>query len=45
MQQKNTQISDQINLAIHSTEISYGFALRKNNNQKSDTFFLKNLEK
>ncbi len=44
MQQNSPQISNQLILAIHSTENTFGFALRKNNNQESDSFLLKKFE-
>ena len=37
--------SNQITLAIHSTDKSFGFAFRENNNVLSDNFFVKNFEK
>ena len=35
----------QFTLAIHSTDNSFGFAYRKNNNELSDTFFMKKFDK
>ena len=37
--------SNQLTLAIHSTDNSFGFAYRENNNQLSDNFFVKKFEK
>ena len=37
--------SNQLTLAIHSTDKSFGFAFRENNNVLSDNFFVKNFEK
>ena len=37
--------SNQLTLAIHSTDNSFGFAYRENNNELSDTFFVKKFEK
>ena len=37
--------SDQLTLAIHSTDNSFGFACRENNNHSSDNFFVKKFEK
>ena len=37
--------SNQFSLAIHSTDESFGFAYRKNNNDLSDNFFVKKFEK
>ena len=37
--------SDQLTLAIHSTDNSFGFAYRANNNKLSDNFFVKKFEK
>ena len=37
--------SDQLTLAIHSTDNSFGFAYRANNNDLSDHFFIKKFEK
>tara|TARA_Y100000813_G_C24126086_1_gene335198 strand:+ start:236 stop:889 length:654 start_codon:yes stop_codon:yes gene_type:complete len=39
------QTSKGINLAIHGTDQSFGFASRKNNNVESDTFFIKKFDK
>ena len=38
------QTSSNLTLAIHSTDISFGFAYRENNNDKSDTLFIKRIE-
>ena len=37
--------SNQLTLAIHSTDKSFGFAYRENNNDLSDNFFVKKFEK
>ena len=37
--------SNQFTLAIHSTDNSFGFAYRENNNDLSDNFFVKKFEK
>ena len=37
--------ANQLTLAIHSTDNSFGFAYRENNNELSDTFFVKKFEK
>ena len=37
--------SHQLTLAIHSTDNSFGFAFRENNNYLSDNFFVKKFEK
>ena len=37
--------SNQLTLAIHSTDKSFGFAYRENNNDLSDKFFVKKFEK
>ena len=37
--------SNQLTLAIHSTDNSFGFAYRENNNDLSDNFFVKKFEK
>ena len=37
--------SNQLTLAIHSTDNSFGFAYRENNNDLSDKFFVKKFEK
>ena len=37
--------SDQLTLAIHSTDESFGFAYRKNKNDLSDNFFVKKFDK
>ena len=36
---------NQLTLAIHSTDNSFGFAYRENKNELSDNFFVKELEK
>lgn len=38
------QTSNNLTLAIHSTDISFGFACRENNNDKSDILFIKRIE-
>ena len=40
----NPKLGNQLTLAIHSTDNSFGFAYRKNNNE-SDTFFIKEFKK
>tara|TARA_B100001029_G_C14899649_1_gene360167 strand:+ start:82 stop:732 length:651 start_codon:yes stop_codon:yes gene_type:complete len=42
--QHNLEVGDQLTLAIHSTDNSFGFAYRKNNNNESDTFFIKKFD-
>ena len=42
---ENLKQSNQFTLAIHSTDESFGFAYRKNNNDLSDNFFVKKFEK
>ena len=37
--------SNHLTLAIHSTDNSFGFAYRENNNDLSDKFFIKKFEK
>ena len=37
--------SNQLTLAIHSTDNAFGFAYRKNNNNLSDNFFIKKFDK
>ncbi len=44
MQYSPKKNSDEITLAIHSTDDSFGFAYRTNNNNKSDTFFIKKFD-
>ena len=39
------KISNKLTLAIHSTDNSFGFASRINNNAQSDTFFIKKFDK
>ena len=36
---------EELTLAIHSTDDSFGFAYRKNNNNESDKFFIKKFDK
>ena len=38
-------ISNHLTLAIHSTDNSFGFAYRKDNNQETDTFYIKEFDK
>ena len=38
------EISNRLTLAIHSTDSSYGFAYRLNDDDKSDKFFIRNLQ-
>ena len=44
MQDHLRKIKNQITLAIHSTDNSFGFACRTNNNHASDTLFIKNFD-
>ena len=45
MSEHLNQTSKKINLAIHGTDKSFGFASRKNNNDESDNFFIKKFDK
>ena len=45
MPQNLKQISNQLTLAIHSTDNSFCFGSRRNNNYKSDNLFIKNFDK
>ena len=40
----NLDLINQLTLAIHSTDDSFGFAYRKNNNNESDTLFIKKFD-
>ena len=44
MTNKIKEFSNQLTLAIHSTDTSYGFACRKNNKDEFDTFLIKKFE-
>tara|TARA_B100000945_G_C20364444_1_gene588840 strand:+ start:417 stop:1070 length:654 start_codon:yes stop_codon:yes gene_type:complete len=44
MPQKFNKILNQLTLAIHSTDNSFGFAYRKDNNNESDIFYIKNFD-
>ena len=45
MNQNLKKDSNKLTLAIHSTDNSFGFAIRTNNNDQSDTFFIKKFDK
>ena len=45
MQNQLTNISNQLTLAIHSTDNTYGFAYRKKNNLETDNLFIKKFDK
>ena len=44
MPNKQEKISDKITLVIHSTDNSFGFAYRKNNNHETDNLFVRKFD-